>query len=201
MPDAITSCGALCCFHTISKPSIHLICRCSFAICQSSFYFSLKKMSVILFFVECLCFIKSMPKSLAGTLCGMTCMHASVSRSPMGHGLVAPDKRHCRQWMSSLFCGFLPYSFIHNLFLWRTSQEFVKTDLYPLSLMSLRYAVCSTGRWLIIGRCFGACQWSSCAALKKDDRNTKTSHLIFEMSMNEAFIWLSGLHFIDKKNY
>ena len=34
------------------------------------------------------------------TLCGMTCIHASVSRSPRGHGSVAPDKRHCCQWMS-----------------------------------------------------------------------------------------------------
>ena len=75
----------------------------------------------------------------------MTCIHASVSRSPRGHSLVAPDKRHCRQWMSSLFCGFLPYPFIHDLFLWRTSQELVKTDLYPLSLTSVWYAVCLTG--------------------------------------------------------
>ena len=36
---------------------------------------------------------------------------------------------------------------------------------------------------------------------KKDDRNEKTSHLILEMSMNEAFIWLSGLRFIDQKKY
>ena len=98
------------------------------------------------------------------TLCGMMCIHTSVSRSPRGHGSVAPDKRHCRQWMSSVFGGFLPNPFIHNLFLWRTSQEFVKTDLYPLSLMSLRYAVCLTGCWSIIGRCIGAIK--------------KTSHLI-----------------------
>ena len=78
-----------------------------------------------------------------------TCIHASVSLSPRGHGSVAPDKRHCRQWMSSLFYGFLPNPFIQDLFLWRTSQEFVKTDLYPLSLMSLRYAICLTGRWLL----------------------------------------------------
>ena len=99
------------------------------------------------------------------TLCGMMYMyiHASVSRSPRGHGLVAPDKRHCRQWMSSLFCWFLPNPFIQDLFLWRTSQEFVKMDLYPLSLMSLLYAICSTGCRSIIGRCFGACQRSSCA--------------------------------------
>ena len=31
------------------------------------------------------------------------------------------------------FCGFLPNPFIQDLFFWRTSQEFVKTDLYPLS--------------------------------------------------------------------
>ena len=31
------------------------------------------------------------------------------------------------------FCGFLPNPFIQALRLWRTSQEFVKTDLYPLS--------------------------------------------------------------------
>ena len=31
------------------------------------------------------------------------------------------------------FCGFLSNPFIQDLCLWRTSQEFVKTDLYPLS--------------------------------------------------------------------
>ena len=31
------------------------------------------------------------------------------------------------------FCGFLPNPFIQDLCLWSTSQEFVKTDLYPLS--------------------------------------------------------------------
>ena len=53
--------------------------------------------------------------------------------------------------------------FIQDLFLWRTSQEFVKTDLYPLSLISLWYAVCLTGWWSIIGCCVRACQWSNCA--------------------------------------
>ena len=55
---------------------------------------------------------------------------AIVSRSPWGYGSVAPDSRHCKQWMSSLF---LPNPFIQDLFLWHTSQEIVKTDLYPLS--------------------------------------------------------------------
>ena len=32
---------------------------------------------------------------------------------------------------------------------------------------------------------------------KKDDHNNKI--LILDMSMNEAFIWLSGHHFIDKE--
>ena len=92
----------------------------------------------------------------------LTCIHAIVSRSPWVHGSVAPFKSHCQQWMSSLFCGFLPNPFIQDLFLWRTSQEFVKTDLYPLSLISLRYAVCLTGCWSIIGCCVGACQRSNC---------------------------------------
>ena len=43
---------------------------------------------------------------VAVTLCGMMCAHASVSRSSRGHGSVAPDKRHSRQWMSSLFLDF-----------------------------------------------------------------------------------------------
>ena len=43
---------------------------------------------------------------------------------------LAPNKRHC-QLVND--CGFLPNPFIQDLFLWRTSQEFVKTDLYPLS--------------------------------------------------------------------
>ena len=46
---------------------------------------------------------------------------------------------------------------------WRFSHKFVKTDLYPLSLMSLRNAVCSNGCGPIIGRCFGACNGTSCA--------------------------------------
>ena len=63
----------------------------------------------------------------------------------------------------TFFKRFLPIPFIQDLFLWRTSNEIVKTDLYPLSLISLWYAVCSTGCWSIIGRCVGACQRSSCA--------------------------------------
>ena len=118
-------------------------------------------------FFASLCGSRVNTPHVAVTLCRMTCIHANVSWSPWEHGSVAPDKRHCRQWMSSLlrlFCGFLPNPFIHDLFLWRISQEFVPAkDLYPLSLMSLRYAVCSNGHWSIIGRCFGACQRSSCA--------------------------------------
>ena len=70
-----------------------------------------------------------------------------------------------REWVNGMewVNGFLPNPFIHDLFLWCTSQEIVKTDLYPLSLMSLRYAVCSTGCAPIIGRCFGVCNGTSCA--------------------------------------
>ena len=141
-------------------------------------------------FFASLCGSRVNTPHMAVILCRMTCIHANVSRSPREHSSVAPDKRHCRQWMSSLFrlfCGFLPNPFIHDLFLWRTSQEFAKTDLYPLSLMSLRYAVCS-----ITDHCFGACQQSSCAE-ERWPQKKKNSHLILEMSMNEAFIWLSGL--------
>ena len=59
----------------------------------------------------------------------MTCIHAGVSRSPREHASVPPDKRHCCQWMSSLFCGFLPNPFIHDLFCWSSRHKFVKTDL------------------------------------------------------------------------
>ena len=53
-------------------------------------------------------------------------------------------------------------SLIHDLFRWRSSHKFVKTDLYPLSLMSLWNAVCSIGCGPIIGKCFGACNGTSC---------------------------------------
>ena len=65
--------------------------------------------------------------------------------------------------------------------------------------MPLRNAVCSTGRGLIIGRCYGACNGTTVVVRKKDDHNKKTSHLILEMSMNEAFIWLSGHCIIDRE--
>ena len=125
------------------------------------------------------------------TLCRMTCIHASVSRSPRGHGSVAPDKRHCHQWMSSLFCGFLLNPFIHDLFLWRASQEFVKTDLYPLFFVSpvcyLFDRVPVDNRPLLQSL---PTINESCG--RKTTAIKKTSHLILEMSMNEVFIWLSG---------
>ena len=64
----------------------------------------------------------------------------------------------------------------------------------------LRYAVCSTRCGLIISRCVGACNGTSSAEERRPQLH-KTSHLILEMSMNEAFIWLSGLRFIDNINY
>ena len=77
---------------------------------------------------------------LAGSLVNtspVACWRIYTQVIPWGHGSVAPDKSHCQQWTSSLFGGFLPNPFIQDLFLWRTSQEFVKPDLYPLSLISL----------------------------------------------------------------
>ena len=48
----------------------------------------------------------------------------------------------------------------------------------------------------------GMSEWIFATVLvvrKKDDHNKKTSHLILEMSMNEAFIWLSGHRIIDRE--
>ena len=91
----------------------------------------------------------------------LTCIHAIISRSPWVHG--SPGQKALQAMNEFTLFGFLPNPFIQDLFLWRSSQEFVKTDLYPLSLISLWYAVCSTGRWSIIGHCIRACQRSNCA--------------------------------------
>ena len=59
---------------------------------------------------------------------------------------------------------FLPNPFIHDLFRWRSSYKFVKTDLYPLSLMSLWNTVCSAG----------ASELATVLVVrKKDDHNKK----------------------------
>ena len=90
------------------------------------------------------------------------CTRNRLSES-MGSRLCGPGQK-ALQAMNELTLfvdSFNP--FIQDLCLWRTSQEFVKTDLYPLSLISLRNAVCLTWHWSIIGRCFGACQRSNCA--------------------------------------
>ena len=86
-------------------------------------------------------------------------VHVVTVRWPRTEGTANNERVHS-------FCGFLPNPFIQHLFLWHTSQEIVKTDLISIvtrSLISLWYAICSTGRWSIIGRCFGACQRSNCA--------------------------------------
>ena len=75
------------------------------------------------------------------------------------------------EWVHS-FCGFLPNSFIQDLCFWRTSHCHKVFDL------SLWNAVCSTGHWSIIGRCFGACQRSSCAEERRPQYK-KTSQLVF----------------------
>ena len=75
------------------------------------------------------------------TLCGMMCIHTQVFLGDRRDTVRWPRTKGTavNEWVHSFVDFCLP--FIHDLFLWRTSQEFVKTDLYPLSLMSLRVAV------------------------------------------------------------
>ena len=87
-------------------------------------------------------------------LCCLTCIHA------MGSRFGAQDRKPCKQWTSALF---LPNPFIQDLFLWHTSQEIVKKDLYPLSqglwsLSGMPSVRPGAGR----GHCVRACQRSSC---------------------------------------
>ena len=114
-------------------------------------------------------------------------IYAIVSRSPWVHGSVAPDKRHCQQWMSSLFCGFLPHPFIQDLFLWRTSQEFVKTDLHPLSLISL--PMLSVWPVLVDNTCRPLCRSLPMVLLcrRKTTVIKKTSHLILVNEKRHLF--------------
>ena len=126
----------------------------------------------------------------------MTCIHAGVSRSPREHASVPRTKGTAvSEWVHSFvdFC-LIPLSTT-------CSVEVPGTNLYrwiynPLSLMPLRNSVCSTGCGPIIDRCFGACNGTSCA---EDDHNKKARDLILKMSMNEAFIWLSGHRIIDRE--
>ena len=65
-------------------------------------------------------------------VCGReTCqhtMHGVPSWRPWG-----PRQKALQTMNEFTLCWFLPNPFIQDLFLWHTSQEFVKTDLYPLS--------------------------------------------------------------------
>ena len=70
----------------------------------------------------------------------LTCIHAIVSRSPWGSRLGGLGQK-ALQTMNEFtlfadFCRFLPNPFIQDLFLWHTSQEFVKRPL-----ISLRYGL------------------------------------------------------------
>ena len=59
------------------------------------------------------------------------------------------------------FCWFLPNPFIQDLFLLTYQPRNCKDGFISIvtrPLISLWYAVSSTGRWFIIGRCVGACQ-------------------------------------------
>ena len=64
----------------------------------------------------------------------------------------------------TLFVDFclIPLSKTCSLYQPRNCKDgFISIVTRPL--ISLRYAVCLTRRWSIIGHCVGACQWSSCA--------------------------------------
>ena len=101
--------------------------------------------------------------------CGMpllrlTCTHAIVFRSPWGHGLVTPGKRHCKQWTSSLFLLIFASSLYPRPVPLTYQPRICKDGFISIvtrPFISVRYAVCSTGHWSIIGRCVRACQQSS----------------------------------------
>ena len=88
-------------------------------------------------------------------ICGMTCIQASVSQSLREHASVPLDNRHCCQWLSSLFCGFLP----NPLSMTCSSHKFVD------GFVSIVFDVSSELATILVVK-------------KKDDRNKKTSHLI-----------------------
>ena len=64
---------------------------------------------------------------------GARLVHAIISRSPWVTVGWPWTKGTANNKRVHSFCWFLPNPFIRDLFLWHTSQEFVKTDLYPLS--------------------------------------------------------------------
>ena len=63
------------------------------------------------------------------------------------------------QWTS--FCWFLPRPVPLTYQPRNFKDGFI--SIVTMSLISLRYTICLTGRWSIIGRCVGDCQQSSCA--------------------------------------
>ena len=91
--------------------------------------------------------------------------------------------------MSSLFCGFLPNPFIHD-------QAQICKDGFISIVFDVSPECCLFDR-VRADKSAGASELAT-VVWKKDDRNKKTSHLILEMSMNKAFIWLSGHRFIDR---
>ena len=69
------------------------------------------------------------------------------------------------EWVHSL-CWYLPNPFIEHLFFWRSSQGFVKTDLYPLYrglLICVRDTVVSTLPWSTCRPLLRTCQRSNFA--------------------------------------
>ena len=104
-------------------------------------------------------------------LCTCTCMWpGDLSTRHVWRAIVAPDL-YTRSRLSGLRFGSQGQKVLQTM---NEFTLFVDFCLIPLSktcsfdiikrpLISLRYAVCSTGRWSIIGRCVGACQRSNCA--------------------------------------
>ena len=109
-------------------------------------------------------------------LCCLTCRHAIVSRSPWGPVRWPQTEGTANNERVHSFCWFLPNPFMQDLFLWHTSQEIVKMDLYPLSqgLWSLSPVYRLFDRVLVDNRPLHRCLcWRKTTVIKK------TRHLIF----------------------
>ena len=116
----------------------------------------------------------------------MTCIQAGVSRSLREHG--APGQKAL-------------LSKNEFTLLWIFAKS-----LYPQPVpLTFQPQICKDGFISIVfdisPECclFDRVRADNLVVRKKDDRNKKTSHLILKVSMNEAFIWLSGHRFIDRE--
>ena len=125
------------------------------------------------------------------------------------------------EWVHSL-CWYLPNPFIEHLFFWRSSQGFVKTDLYPLyrGFSCFMYEIpsfrpCPSRR---VGRCFelanglilprkttvtkklairfSKCQWKrhlfGCPDLVSLKKNLLMARIFFGFLAKNKPVWVSG---------